>query len=110
MNAPFRNNGALLIEALSAGLLPQTKPEFVKDVLAMKRHRGDADCDQFKMVAMEFQNRLYADIRGAAYTIRFLLSKAEKAGQSTHWIKTRSAFLADLDRVLSGDLTGWRAA
>ena len=59
MNATFRNNGALLIETLSNGLLPQTKPEFVKDVLAMKRRRGDEDCEQFKMVAMEFQNRLY---------------------------------------------------
>lgn len=90
------------------GLLPQTKPELLRDVLRMKRARGDADADQFKIVAcQEFAYKLNGSIRGAANAMRQWLAKADKLGWTAERVASRQAFLADLDRVLAGDLTGW---
>ncbi|TKT80020.1 hypothetical protein [Aquamicrobium sp. LC103] len=97
-----------LISALKPGLLPKAKPTLLRDVLRMKRARGDADADQFKTLArLEFASRLDATIEGAAWALRQWIAKAEKLGWSDVQQARAEAMLADLDRVLAGDLTGW---
>lgn len=92
-----------LISALKPALLPQVKPIFLRDVLRMKRNRGDADADLFKAVAVDlFASRLDATISGAAWAMRQWIEKGAVPDTAA-----RRAFLADLDAVLAGDMRGW---
>lgn len=100
------NPTRVLIEAPS--LAPQLVPAFLRDVLRMKRNRGDNDAEQFKQIAtFEFASRLDATISGAAWAMRQWVAKAEKLGWSDDKVARCSAFLADLDAVLAGDMRGW---
>lgn len=97
-----------LISALKPCRFAAPKPAFLRDVLRMKRNRGDADADQFKAVACyDFAVKLNATIDGAAWAMRQWIAKSEKLGWSETKKAQREAFLADLDAVLAGDLTGW---
>lgn len=100
-----------LISALKPALLPQVKPFFLRDVLRMKRNRGDADADLFKAVAVDlFASRLDATIGGAANAMRQWLAKADRLGWNERQVNRCTAFLADLDAVLAGDMRGWDIA
>lgn len=95
-----------LISALKPNLLPQVEPYFLRDVLRMKRTRGDGDAEQFKVVACDlFASRLNATISGASRAMRQWLDKGAVSDTAA-----RRAFLADLDAVLAGDMTGWDIA
>jgi hypothetical protein len=97
-----------LISALKPSLHPQVKPVLLRDVLRMKRNRGDADAEQFKQIACyQFACRLNETIGGAAWAMRQWIGRADKLGWGDRKVATHSAFLADLDAVLAGDLTGW---
>lgn len=99
-----------LISALKPTLLPSTKPDLLRDVLRMKRNRGDADADQFKRVAREFGSGLNATISGAAWAMRQWAAKQAAGGPVFLTYSTaaeRAAFLGDLDAVMAGDLRGW---
>lgn len=102
-----------LISAFKPTLLPNTKPELLRDVLRMKRNRGDADADQLKRVAREFGSGLNATISGAAWAMRQWAAKQATGGPVFLTYSTaaeRVAFLADLDAVLAGDVAGWDIA
>lgn len=91
-------------------LLPKTEPTLLRDVLFMKRSRGDADADQFKTVAREFASWLDATIGGAAWAMRQWIERQEAGGAyvpGTRSLAARKAFLADLDAVIAGDRAGW---
>ncbi|TPN26594.1 hypothetical protein FKO01_25295 [Mesorhizobium sp. B2-3-3] len=92
-----------LISALSTkpGLLPQTKPEFLRDVIAMKRARGDTDIADFATVCREFGSGVSATIGGAAWAMRQWVAK-RKTWISDIQHARRIAFLADLDAVIAG--------
>lgn len=108
MNAMnMTRDGIVSALTLKPGLLPQTKPQFLRDVLRMKRARSDTDADYFKAISKDFAYGLNATISGAAWAMRQWVAKGEKLGWSEMKIISRKAFLADLDAVLSGDLTGW---
>ncbi|MBN9073983.1 MAG: hypothetical protein J0H34_20775 [Rhizobiales bacterium] len=96
-----------LISTLKPALLPQTKPYFLRDVLRMKRASGDADCEQFKLICKEFGSGLNATISGAAWAMRQWIAKADRLGWTDVKVDLCTAFLADLDAVLAGDLAGW---
>ncbi|MCO5085117.1 MAG: hypothetical protein M9939_26425 [Mesorhizobium sp.] len=99
-----------LISALTPSLLPQTKPVFLRDLLRMKRNRGDADVEQFKLTCREFGSGLNATISGAAWAMRQWVAKADRLGWTDMKVARCTAFLADLDAVLAGNLTGWDIA
>lgn len=82
-----------------AGLLPQSQPVFLRDVIAMKRERGDADIEDFKGVCRQFGSSQYATINGAAYAMRQWVRKSHP---SKSYQAKREAFLADLEGVLAG--------
>lgn len=82
-------------------LLAQTEPEFLRDVLAMKQHRGDFDLDAFKAVAGDFSYGLYATIEGAARAMRQWV-KHKPTWMSDLHHQRRQRFLADLDAVRDG--------
>lgn len=95
-----------LISALTPGLVAATKPALLRDVLRMKRNRGDADADQFKAVALDdFAVRLDASVAGARNAMEQWLRKGALTDTDA-----RRAFLADLDAVLAGDMCGWDIA
>ena len=95
-----------LIAALTPRLLPATKPELLRDVLRMKRNRGDADADQFKaVVCADFAVRLNASVGGARNAMEQWLRKGALPDTPA-----RRAFLVDLNAVLAGDLRGWDIA
>lgn len=99
-----------LVSALTPkpGLLPQSEPVFLRDALRMKRNRGDADADLFKAIACDqYASRLNATISGAANAMRQWLDKADKLGWGEAKQARNAAFLADLERILSGDRDGW---
>lgn len=81
------------------GLLPQTKPRFLRDVAIMKRNRGDEDVSQFLDVCKDFDSGIYATIEGAARAMR---RWCEGKGRFNAYWKLRFAFLADLDAVIDG--------
>lgn len=99
-----------LISALTPSLLPKAEPTLLRDVLRMKRNRGDADADVFKLIAInEFGSGLNATISGAAWAVRqWIAKRSDWIGEAQH--ARREAFLADLDAVIAGDLTGWDIA
>lgn len=100
-----------LISALKPQLLPQVKPYFLRDVLRMKRNRGDVDADRFKAVAVDlFASRLDATVSGAAWAMRQWIAKADRLGWGDAKVARCEAFLADLDAVLAGDMRGWDIA
>lgn len=100
-----------LISALKPALLSQVKPFFLRDVLRMKRNRGDADADLFKAVAVDlFASRLDATVSGAAWAMRQWVPKANQLGWSDDKVARCTEFLADLDAVLAGDMRGWDIA
>lgn len=91
-----------MIAALRPQLLPQTKPEFLRDVLAMKRAAGHNDAEDFRLVSREFGSGLNATISGAAWAMRQWIAKRPKwitDAQQAH----REAFLADLEAVMRGE-------
>ena len=93
-----------LVRALTPTFAPPTGPVLLADVLRMKRARGDADCADFERIARDYGARLNATIRGAAWAMRQWVAKGHPS--EAHQAM-REAFLADLERVLAGDLTGW---
>ncbi len=95
-----------LISALTPTLAASTAPMFLRDVLRMKRNRGDADCESFKLVAKDFASGLNATIAGSAWAMRQWVAKRPDWIGSDHQAR-REAFLADIDAVLAGDLAGW---
>lgn len=44
------------------------KPRFLRDVLAIKKDRGDEDCAYFELNARYYANRLNSTVEGAHYT------------------------------------------
>lgn len=86
-------------------LLPKTKPTLLRDVLAMKRERGD-DCADFLSVATwDFAYKLNATIVGAEHQTASRV--ARPASHVTDRLQAkRVAFLADLRAVLAGEF--WR--
>lgn len=96
-----------LTSALSPkpGLLPQTKPFLLRDVLRMKRKRGDTDCEAFKLVCREFAHGLNGTISGGIWAMNQWI-KAANAGKQP-WIGDvtqgrRRAFVADCEAALAG--------
>jgi hypothetical protein len=83
-------------------LLPQTKPEFLSDVIAMKRNRGDEDVAEFREVCRDFAYGINATIEGAARTMRRLTNG--KSRLNPYW-RSRFAFLDDLDAVVDGSFS-----
>lgn len=98
-------------DGMISALVPSTTkagPTLIRDVLRMKRNRGDADADQFKALALyQFASGLNASISGASWAMRQWLVKADKLGWSDRKVARSEAFLADLDAVLAGDMRGW---
>lgn len=79
----------------------------LRHVLAAKRARGDLDAERFRLIAtFDFAHRLEATVEGAAWAMRQWIAKADRLGWSEGKKAERVAFLADLDAVLAGDLTG----
>jgi hypothetical protein len=87
--------------AAKLGLFPQTKAEFLRDVIAMKRERGDTDIDGFKHVCAEFGSGVNATVGGAEWAMRSWV-KNRKTWISDIQHARRLAFLADLDAVIAG--------
>ena len=86
-----------------------TGPTFLRDVLKMKRERGDNDCDAFRRVAKEFGVGLNATVSGASNAMRqWMAGKKVYFGYSN--ADERKAFLADLDAVRNGTFGERRAA
>ena len=91
------------------GLRPQTEPLLLRDVLYMKRQRGDLDIQAFKYGAGDFASGLNATISGAAWAVRQWVAKSDNLGWTAEKLVNRKAFLADLEAVLAGDRVGWTA-
>ncbi len=90
-----------------------TGPTFLRDVLKMKRERGDNDCDAFRRVAKEFGVGLNATVVGASNAMRQWIAKQEAGKKLFFSYSTkdeRKAFLADLDAVRNGTFGERRAA
>ena len=88
-------------------------PTFLRDVLKMKRERGDNDCDAFRRVAKEFGVGLNATVSGASNAMRQWIAKQEAGKKLFFSYSTkdeRKAFLADLDAVRNGTFGERRAA
>lgn len=79
-------------------LLPQIEPFFLRDVLAIKRERGDADCADFRKVCDDFAYRLNATISGARRNMARWIENRQSWVDDKHHAR-RIAFLADLDAV-----------
>ncbi|TPK59065.1 MULTISPECIES: hypothetical protein [unclassified Mesorhizobium] len=77
------------------------KPEFLRDVIAMKKARGDTDIADFTMVCREFGSGTNATVGGAAWAMRQWVAK-RKTWISEAQHARRIAFLADLDAVIAG--------
>lgn len=89
-------------------LVPQLDPLLLRDVLRMKRNRGDADADQFKAVAREaLGNGIDSTISGAARTVRAIIAQG---GYPAAKVDAYAALLADIEAVLAGDRAGWDIA
>ncbi|PWJ88394.1 hypothetical protein C8D77_111117 [Mesorhizobium loti] len=80
-------------------LLPQTKPEFLRDVVRMKRSRGDTDVSEFIDICRDFASGSFATIEGAA---RHMRRQTQGKSRFNEYWRARFAFLADLDAVLDG--------
>lgn len=77
------------------------KPFFLKDALAMKRQRGDADCENFKAVMSEFASGQYATIEGAIWSVGKWIEKRDKwVSDARH--ANRIVFIADLHSIENG--------
>lgn len=86
--------------------MPKTRPTFLRDVLTMKRVRGDGDVDGFRSICREFGSGLNATIEGAVWAMGQWI-KAADAGKQP-WIseltqQRRRAFVADCEAVLAGN-------
>lgn len=82
-------------------LLPQTHPDLLRDVLVMKRNRGDIDVADFREVCRDFGSGIDATIEGAARAMRrWTMHRPTWLSVEQH--KRRQRFLADLDAVLNG--------
>jgi hypothetical protein len=102
MTATFAETRDGMIRALT---FAPAKPTFLRDVLKMKRERGDNDCDGFKRASKEFGSGLNATVRGAANAMRQWVAKEQAGGEVFLTYSTfaeREAFLADLDQVIDG--------
>lgn len=88
-------------------LAPKLFPTLLRDVLRMKRNRGDHDAEAFKLTATtEFASGLNATISGAGRAM------GQWAASRPEWVSDarqarRMAFLSDLEAVQSGDMRGW---
>jgi hypothetical protein len=60
--------GPALIGALTSIAQTVNKPRFLRDVLAIKKDRGDEDCAYFELNARYYANRLNSTVEGAHYT------------------------------------------
>ena len=99
------NTLSQMVSALKPGLLTQTKPQFLRDVLTMKHERGDGDVDGFRSICREFGSGLNATIEGAVWAMNQWI-KAADAGKQP-WVSSvtqdrRRAFVADCETVLAG--------
>lgn len=86
----------------SLQLLPQTRPEFLRDVVRMKRNRQDTDVAEFIEICRDFASGSYATIEGAA---RHMRRQTEGKSRFNVYWRPRFAFLADLDAVIDGSFT-----
>lgn len=87
------------------GLLPQTKPSLLRDVIAMKRERGDTDIENFKLVCQEFAYGINGTISGGIWAMNQWIKSADAGKQP--WVgkvtqDRRRAFVADCEAVLAG--------
>lgn len=96
-----------LISALTQKptLLPCTEPLLLRDVLAMKRQRGDNDIAGFKEVCREFAYGLNGTISGAIWAMNQWIKAADDGRQP--WVgkvtqDRRRAFVANCEAVLAG--------
>lgn len=53
------------------------KPRFLRDVLAIKKDRGDEDCAYFELNAHYYANRLNSTLEGAHYTASRVTANGE---------------------------------
>lgn len=90
-------------------LLPKTKPTLLRDVLAMKRERGDADIADFRQVASVFAYGLDASIAGAEHSMAQWVARRSRLISDRLQAK-RVAFLADLRAVMAGEFGQREAA
>lgn len=104
LNEPTRDG---IISALTQKptLRPRTEPLLLRDVLAMKRQRGDTDIAGFKEVCREFAYGLNGTISGGIWAMNQWI-KAADAGRQP-WVgkvtqDRRRAFVADCEAVLAG--------
>lgn len=76
-----------------------SKPMWLRDVLKMKRERGDTDIDGFKDICRFYAHGFNASIQGAAYSMRQWVRKPHASAVIQ---ARREAFLADLEAVMAG--------
>lgn len=92
-------------------LLPATKPELLRDVLRMKRERGDADADAFKKAVInDFGSGLNATIGGAIWGYGCWIKKADKIGWNAAKVESRKRILAELQLIVAGKFAQRAAA
>jgi hypothetical protein len=94
-----------LVSALTPQLLPQTRPTLLRDVIAMKRERGDTDIAAFRSVCHEFAHGINGTISGGIWAMNQMIKSADAGRQP--WIGAvtqarRRAFVADCEAVLAG--------
>lgn len=68
MNPSLQITGNDLARALTGVRQIANKPRFLRDVLAIKKDRGDEDCAYFELNARYYANRLNSTVEGAHYT------------------------------------------
>ena len=68
MHSTYQTTGNDLARAPSGLMQKSNKPRFLRDVLAIKKDRGDDDCTYFELNARYYTNRLNSTVEGAHYT------------------------------------------
>lgn len=68
MNPSLQITGTDLARAFAGIAQTVNKPRFLRDVLAIKKERGDEDCAYFELNARYYANRLNSTVEGAHYT------------------------------------------
>ncbi|KAB0573406.1 hypothetical protein [Brucella pituitosa] len=68
MHSTYQITGPALINTLVGIAHTVNKPRFLRDVLAIKKERGDEDCAYFELNARYYANRLNSTVEGAHYT------------------------------------------
>jgi len=68
MHSTYQINANLITGTLANMAKSVNKPRFLRDVLAIKKDRGDEDCAYFELNARYYANRLNSTVEGAHYT------------------------------------------